>query len=89
MAEKTHKPVSNKQFAFFGGMALCLLAVVCILNMWVVARAITLPFFFLLGLSSYLLFAYMFIQGIVLIFKKRALKVKFSLKFVGVILCLL
>ena len=89
MAEKTPKPISKKQFAFFGGLALILLSVICILNMWVVARAITLPFFFMLGLSNYFLFAYMFAQGAMLIVKKRAFKFKFSLKFVGIILCVL
>lgn len=89
MAEKTPKPVSNKQFAFFGGIALSLLSAICVLNMWVVARAITLPFFFLFGLAAYLFFAYMFAQGMMLIIKKRAFKVKFSLKFVGVVLCVL
>lgn len=89
MAEKVIKPISNKQFAFFGGLALCLLALVCVLNMWVIARAITIPFFFMFGLGAYLLFAYMFIQGMALIIKKKALGLKFSIKLVGVILCLL
>ena len=89
MAEKTPKPISNKQFAFFGGLALTLLAVVCALNMWVIARTITLPFFFMFGLTAYFLIAYMFAQGIMLVFKKRAFKFKFSLKFVGVVLCVL
>ncbi len=89
MVAKTPKPISNKQFAFFGGIALSLLAVICVLNMWVVARAITLPFFFVFGLVAYFLFAYMYAQGMMLIIKKRAFKLKFSLRFVGVVLCLL
>ena len=89
MAEKTPKPISNKQFAFFGGIALSLLSAVCVLNMWVVARAITIPFFFLFGLSAYFFFAYMLVQGFALIFTKKAIKFRFSLKFVGFVLCLL
>ena len=88
MSENELKPVTNKQFAFFGGIALALLAAICVLNMWVVARAITFPFFFMFGLSSYLFFAYMYVQGMALIIKRKAFKVKFSLRFVGVILCL-
>ena len=89
MSEKTLKSISNKQFAFFGGIALSLFSAVCVLNMWIVARAITLPFFFLFGLSAYLLFAYLFVQGIALIVKKRAIKIKFSIRSVGVVLCVL
>ena len=89
MAVKTPKPITNKQFAFFGGVALTLLSAICFLNMWVIARAITLPFVFLFGLVAYFLFAYMLAQGLMLIIKKRAFKLRFSLKFVGVVLCLL
>lgn len=89
MAEKSPKPITNKQFAFFGGIALTLLSAICVLNMWVVARVITIPFFFLLGLCAYLLFAYMLAQGLMLIIKRRAFKFKFSLRLVGVILFVL
>ena len=89
MAEKSPKPITNKQFAFFGGIALTLLSAICVLNMWVVARVITIPFFFLLGLSAYLCFAYMLAQGLMLIIKRRAFKFKFSLRLVGVILFVL
>ena len=87
MAEKSVKPITNRQFAFFGGIFFVFLALICILNMWVVARAITLPFVYLFGLTAYFLFAYMLAQGAMLIVKKSAIKFKFSIKFVGVVLC--
>ena len=89
MAEKPVKPITNKQFAFFGGIFFALLAVICILNMWVIARVITIPFFYMFGLSSYFLFAYMYIQGMCLVIKRRALKFKFSIRLIGAILCFL
>ncbi len=83
------KPVNQKQFCFFGGIALILLSLVLILNMWYVARAFTFLFTFLFGLTSYLLFAILLGVGVYLLVKKQPLKIKLSLKFFGVVLILI
>ena len=86
MSDKVSKPISNRLFSIFGGIALILLSLILILNMVIIARAMTLPFFYVLGLSSYLLFGYVLIQGASLIFRQKMIPLKFSIQFVGVIL---
>ena len=88
MEKPLSKPISQKQFCFFGGVALVLLSLVLIINMWYVARALTFVFTYLLGLASYLLFAILFGIGVYLIVKRQPLKFRLSLKFFGVVLIL-
>ena len=89
MAEKKYHEITNRQFAFFIGVALCFLVIIMILNMWVVARILTFPFIYCLGISAYLIYLFLFIEGFSLIIKKKTLKIGFSLKFLGFVLTFL
>ena len=94
MEKPLSKPISQKQFCFFGGVTLILLSLVLTINMWFIARIFSIAFTYLFGLASYLLYLLMLGSGAFLVIKKRPLKLKLSLKFFGglltfVSLCLL
>ena len=94
MEKPVSKPISQKQFCFFGGITLILLSVVLILNMWYVARIFSIAFTYFFGLASYLLYLSMLGAGLFLVIKKQPIKFKLSLKFFGglltfIALCLL
>ena len=79
MAEEKKKfQVLKRHFTFFGGIALCLLAVVLILNVGYIARAIAFPFAFLFGLGSYVLYALLYAYGMFLFFREKGFKFKFN-----------
>ena len=83
MEKPLSKPVSQKQFCFFGGITLVLLSLVMIVNMWIVARAMSFVFTYLFGIVSYFVYLLMLGVGGYLIVKKQPLKLKLSLKFIG------
>ena len=84
MAEEKKKfQVLKRHFTFFGGIALCLLAVVLILNVGYIARAIAFPFAFLFGLGSYVLYALLYAYGMFLFFREKGFKFKFNNYFFG------
>ena len=94
MEKPLSKPISQKQFCFFGGITLVLLSVILILNLWYVARIFTIGFTYLFGLTSYLFYLMMLGVGLFLIIKKEPIKFKLSLRFFGglltfISLCLL
>ena len=86
MAESNIKPIGQKQFSFFGGITLILFSLVMILNIWVVARAVTFPFVYLFGISNYAILLFLIGLGLYLVIKRKAIKFKLSLKFFGAIL---
>ena len=54
--EKKKFKVEGKHFTFFGGIALCLFSVILILNVGYVARFFAIPFTYLFGLGSYVIY---------------------------------
>ena len=86
MSEENLKPISKKQFAFFEGIALALFGIVLVLNMWYPARVLTLPFTYLFGVLSYVIYLFIYLEGMFLLFRSKGFKVKFNLRLVGIIL---
>lgn len=86
MTDKNIKQISKKQFAFFKGVALALLSIILVLNMWYIARGITYPFVYAFGILSYLIFTYIYLQGMSYVLKGERLKIGFNLRLVGIIL---
>ena len=84
MAEKSKKFIASKRhFTFFGGIAWCLLAVVLILNVGYVARAIAFPFAYLFGLGSYAIYIGVYAYGLFLFFREKGFKIRFNNFFLG------
>ena len=87
MAETKKKfKLEKKHFTFFGGITLCLLAVVLILNVGYPARAIAFPFLYLFGLGSYVFYLLIYAFGLFMFFKEKAFKIRFNSIFFGSII---
>ena len=87
MAETKKKfKLEKKHFTFFGGITLCLLAVVLILNVGYPARAIAFPFIYLFGLGSYVFYLLVYAYGLYMFFKEKTLKIRFNSIFFGSII---
>ena len=87
MAETKKKfKLQKKHFTFFGGITLCLLAVVLILNVGYPARAIAFPFIYLFGLGSYVFYLLVYAYGLYMFFKEKTLKIRFNSIFFGSII---
>ncbi len=87
MAETKKKfKLEKKHFTFFGGITLCLLAVVLILNVGYPARAIAFPFIYLFGLGSYVFYLLVYAYGLFMFFKEKAFKIRFNSIFFGSII---
>ncbi|MCR5184532.1 MAG: hypothetical protein K6C32_00405 [Bacilli bacterium] len=86
MSEENLTPISKKQFAFFEGIALALIGIVLVLNMWYPARVLTLPFTYLFGVLSYVIYLFVYLEGMFLLFRGKGFKIKFNLRLVGIIL---
>ena len=80
---KPIKKIPNRNFTFFGGIALCLFSVILILNVGYVARAFALPFTYLFGLGAYVIYITIYAFGLYMFFKEKALKVKLNNFFFG------
>ena len=84
MPDKKKKfKIEKRHFTFFGGIALCLLAVVLILNIGYPARAIAFPFAYLFGLGSYVFYLVLYAYGLYLFFKEKSFKIKLNNFFFG------
>ena len=87
MAETKKKfKLQKKHFTFFGGITLCLSAVVLILNVGYPARAIAFPFIYLFGLGSYVFYLLIYAYGLYMFFKEKTLKIRFNSIFFGSII---
>lgn len=86
MAENKVRHISKKQFVMFIGLTLFLLSIVLTLNVWVIARTLTFVFTYLFGIASYLIYAFLFFEGIKLMVKKEFSHFKLSLRFFGILL---
>ncbi len=86
MSEKNIKPISNRQFSIFGGIALILITSIMTLNIWVVARVLSFVPMFLFGLCGYLIFAYGFVQGVSLVIRGKFIPIRLNLRFFGIVL---
>ena len=84
--EKKKFKVETKHFTFFGGITLCLIAVVLILNVGYPARAIALPFIYLFGLGSYVFYLLIYAYGLYMFFKEKTLKIRINSIFFGSII---
>ena len=74
--EKKKFKVEKKHFTFFGGIALCLLAVVLILNVGYPARAIAFPFVYFFGMGSYVFYLIIYAFGLYMFFKEKSPKIR-------------
>lgn len=86
MADKKKFKVNNRTFSFFVGVFICLLAVILIMNVGYPARAVALPFFYLFGIGSYLIYILLYAYGLSYLFRGKGIKMKINLRFFGVIL---
>ena len=80
---KPVKKIEKRHFTFLGGIALCLLAVVLILNVGYPARALALPFVYLFGLTSYVFYIFLYVYGMSLFFREKGFKIKPNNYFFG------
>ena len=87
--KKTIHHVNKKTVAFFLGVLLCLLSVILVVNVGYVARAIAFPFFYIFGITSYLVYLWLYIQGVSFLFRKKGIKVTLSWRTLGFILIFL
>lgn len=85
MANNKVKDIDNKYFSFFSGIALCLFSVVLILNVGYVARLFALPFLYLFGLGSFIIYILTYAYGLYLFFKEKRANIKFNHIAVGII----
>lgn len=78
--------ITNKHFCFFGGIALCLLSVILIMNVGPFARAVSFIFSYLFGIGSYVIYLFVYCVGISLLFRNKGIKIRFKNTFWGLIL---
>jgi len=83
---KNIKPISKRFFQIFGGIAICLLSIILIINVGVPARGLSFPFVYTFGIYSYLIFALVYLKGFSMIFQINGLKIKYKSVIVGLIL---
>ena len=78
---KNKKPfVANKNhFYIFGGIMMCLVAVILCLNTGPVARYAAFPFVYAFGALSYALFIAVAALGLRFIFAKKFIKIKLNI----------
>ena len=94
MNNKNKKIVTSKQFAFFGGVAISLLAVIIILNTGVPARVLGFVPYYLFGLGALPFAVTLYLYGVISIFRGKFPKLKFNhvigyiLVFVGTLILL-
>lgn len=82
-SNKPVRKIEKKTFTFFGGIALCLFSVVLILNVGYVARFLALPFTYLFGLCSFILYIALYGIGLFLFFKEKMVKIKVNNFVIG------
>lgn len=78
--------VKQKYFHFVLGIACCLLAIILIINVGVIARALVFPFLSLFGITSYLIYAFIYIQGVLLSFTQKSLHFKNKIRILGLVI---
>ena len=83
--QNKEKPYSS-QMMFFGGVGLCLLAIILIMNVGAVARIISYPFIYSFGLLSFGIYAVAYVVGILFLFAKNKLKIVHKIRFLGYVL---
>ena len=88
---KNKKPfVANKNhFYIFGGIMMCLVAVILCLNTGPVARYAAFPFVYAFGALSYVLFIAVAALGLRFIFARKFIKVKFNIYFFATLILII
>ena len=80
---------NHRLFHITSGLLLILLSVICYMNMGVIARAFALPFMYLFGFGSYILFAYFIVEGFALIFTCKWYHPKTFIINLGIVLAVI
>lgn len=89
MEENGIKRVRDTNYGIFFGLFLVLLSSVLAINVGVVAKGMSIAFVYLFGMSAYLFYAFMFTEGIFLIFTSRPIRVKFHINIIWAVLILI
>ena len=84
--KKPVKKIQKRSFTFFGGIAFCLFAVVLILNVGYVIRAIAYPFVLFFGAASSLIYFFIYAFGLSLFFREKGIKFRFNNYFFGALI---
>ena len=85
---KDRSALTNKLMVFFGGLLLSLVSIAMILNYGYVARTVTFPFTYLFGILSYLIYIFLYIEGMFLVFSGHWIKFKKKILFIPIFLAL-
>lgn len=83
---KLAKPVPRKKFTFFGGIFLCLISVIFIVNIGPVARFFTYLPSYLFGCVSFFIYIFIYILGLSFLIRDKGLKIKLNHIFFGFLL---
>ena len=82
---KNPKPVSSRYLTFFGGVFFCLISVSMIINIGDVNRVLTIGPNFLFGVSSFIIYIFIYILGVSFLFREKGIKIRFSFPLFGVL----
>lgn len=88
MANKKSFLANKNHFYIFGGIMMCLVAVILCLNTGPAARYAAFPFVYAFGALSYALFIAVAALGLRFIFAKKFIKVKFNIYFFATLILL-
>ncbi len=87
MAKEKKKFVPKKKyFTYFGGIALCLLSIILIVNIGVVSRLLTFVPLALFGIVQYVFYGLLYAEGIYLLFKEKSIKISYRIVVVGLVI---
>ena len=77
---------NHRLFYITSGILLILYTVTCCLNMWVLARIWSFPFYYLFGFGSYFIFAFLIVQGFSLMIRCKGYLPKMFIINLGLVL---
>lgn len=72
MSNRNIKEISKKAYRIFIGIFLCLLGVSLCLNAGLCAKGLSFSFSYVLGLGSFLLYTFLFVEGVILMLKNKS-----------------
>lgn len=84
--EKKKKILDLKYLYFFGGIALCLVSIILIINVGYIARALAFVPFFAFGITSCALYFALYLIGLYILLKDKVFKFKFKTTVPGFII---
>ena len=83
---KNPKPVSARHLTFFGGVFCCLISVSMIINVGEINRALTIGPNFLFGVSSFVIYIFLYVLGISFLFREKGFKIRLSFPLFGLLI---